>query len=102
VTAVLAHELDYSFPSGHATGATALALTVILLVVALESRHRHLWIALAGGYGIAICLSRLLLGVHYVTDILGAVALATGGVLAIGWACARTSAPSATTRSVAR
>jgi undecaprenyl-diphosphatase len=88
-TAVFAHELDFSYPSGHATGATALALTIILLALALRARHRHALIALATGYAVAICLSRLVLGVHFLTDIVGAVALAGAGVLVIGWLCTR-------------
>lgn len=86
-TAVAAHELDFSFPSGHASAAAALALTVILLAVALRARRRRPLIALAVGYAVAICLSRLLLGVHFLTDIVGAVALAAAVVLAVGWVC---------------
>lgn len=82
-TAVLAHELDYSYPSGHVTGATALALSAILLVLAMRSRRRGLTIAVAAGYPVAIAVSRLALGVHYLSDVVGAAALASACVLVV-------------------
>lgn len=91
-TAALAHEVDFSYPSGHSTGATALALTVVLLAFALRTRHRHAIAAVAGTYAVVMCLSRLVLGVHFLTDILGAIAVGTAGVLLVGWACSLVTA----------
>jgi undecaprenyl-diphosphatase len=84
-TALLAGEADYSFPSGHATGATALALATVLLIalVAPVRGRRAATVALAA-YAAIICASRLALGVHYLTDIVSAVLFATAGVLAMG------------------
>ena len=69
---------DYSFPSGHAT--YSLALTLALVLLTWESPKRP-WIV---GFGVAfvglIGLSRLYLGVHYPSDIVG------GWLLATAWA----------------
>ncbi|MEA3055023.1 MAG: hypothetical protein QOD30_455 [Actinomycetota bacterium] len=86
-TAVLLHEVDFSYPSGHATGATALALTFVLLVTALRVRPQRLLVAGATAYVVAVCISRLFLGVHYPSDVVGGVALGGAGVLLAGWAC---------------
>jgi len=93
-TAVLAHEIDFSYPSGHVTGATALVLATMLLVWAGGPRRRRsITMAMLGGYAVAVALSRLVLGVHYLTDVLGAAALAAGGVLVVGWTCSMGAAP---------
>lgn len=70
-----------SFPSGHATGSAAFALTVFYVVRRLYPR----WQVLAGLLGLLFCLgvsaSRLYLQVHYPSDILAGLALGTGWVL---------------------
>jgi membrane-associated phospholipid phosphatase len=68
---------DYSFPSGHAL--FSLTFVLMLVVLTWESRWRW-WVVLAGGlFVIAIAWTRLYLGVHYPSDILG------GWSLAIAW-----------------
>ena len=57
---------NLSFPSGHATNAMAILLLAALL---LPSRHRTLWIILALAGGVAVGLSRNLLGVHWPSDV---------------------------------
>jgi undecaprenyl-diphosphatase len=70
--------LDHSFPSGHAAGSFAFAV----FVSRLERRAAWLLFPLAS----LIALSRVALGVHYPTDVLGGAALGA----AIGWIGART------------
>ena len=62
-------ESNFSFPSGHSSASAALALCVIVLLWNTKWRRA----ALIGGgvYIVLIGLSRLYLGVHYPTDILG-------------------------------
>jgi membrane-associated phospholipid phosphatase len=68
---------DYSFPSGHAL--FSLTFVLMLVVLTWESRWRW-WVVLTGGlFVIAIAWTRLYLGVHYPSDILG------GWSLAIAW-----------------
>lgn len=73
----LAPESDYSFPSGHAMGAMAVA--VALATLAWGTRWR--WpIAIVGGLFVGLVgLSRLYLGVHYPSDVL------TGWLAALAW-----------------
>ena len=72
-----------SFPSGHATGSAAFALTLFFVVRRLAPR----WQVLAGTLGLLFCLavsaSRLYLQVHYPSDILAGIALGSGWVLGI-------------------
>ncbi len=72
-----------SFPSGHATGSAAFALTLFFVVRRLAPR----WQILAGSLGALFCLavsaSRLYLQVHYPSDILAGIALGSGWVLGV-------------------
>ncbi len=57
---------NLSFPSGHATNATAILLLCALL---LPGRNRGLWLTVALIGAAAVGLSRLLLGVHWPSDV---------------------------------
>lgn len=69
-----------SFPSGHTAFAAALVWGVVL-VLAHSGRQR----AISGIAGVAfvaaVAFSRLYLGVHYPSDVLGSMLIATAGVL---------------------
>lgn len=64
----IAPESTFSFPSGHAMGAMALALTLVLLT--WPTRWRHLVVLLAIAFVALVGISRVYLGVHFPSDIL--------------------------------
>lgn len=72
--ALLPLQRDWSFPSGHTTSSISAGLLLLL--------HLPFWIGILC-MGIALCIiwSRMYLGVHYPTDILGGILI--GSVCAI-------------------
>jgi undecaprenyl-diphosphatase len=72
----LVHEGKQSFPSGHALGA---AVTFPLLGL-FAARKGAVWIGI--GVALLIGLSRVFLGVHWLSDVLG------GWLLGAAWVCA--------------
>jgi membrane-associated phospholipid phosphatase len=73
----------YALPSGHASKSTALALPFIILVAARDRWQMGVKILL-GILALGVCYSRVVLGAHYVSDVLAGM----------GWAL--TSFPVAT------
>ena len=76
-------EDGYSFPSGHATAVTALvvSLVMVLTMTRFGRRIRHLlWVA-AVAFIVFICVTRLYLGVHWVTDVIGGFGVGLGSTL---------------------
>jgi undecaprenyl-diphosphatase len=63
---VFFHEAGYGFPSGHALGAVLFAATILVLL------NQKNWFAyvLATVVVLAVGISRIFLGVHWLTDIL--------------------------------
>jgi membrane-associated phospholipid phosphatase len=80
----VAHASGMSFPSGHAQSAT-VAVSVLLLVFlpALRGAWRPVAIALAITFVIAIGFARVVLGVHFVSDVLAGYALGAAWVAAM-------------------
>jgi undecaprenyl-diphosphatase len=75
-----------SFPSGHALSSTVVFGAVLLTFLPVLSRRvRHTAVALTALLVLAIGLSRLMLGVHFVSDVLG------GYVLGVAWLFAATA-----------
>ncbi|MCU0727169.1 MAG: phosphatase PAP2 family protein [Planctomycetes bacterium] len=70
-----------SFPSGHAMLSTTVYLTlaVFLSGTVREPRLRILFVALAAGLALLVGCSRVFLGVHYPTDVIG------GFLAGLGW-----------------
>ena len=75
IHAFLAHANDPGFPSDHATAAFAIA-TVLVLWLGL----RWLPVVIAAA---ALCVSRVLVGVHYPADVLAGALLGTAAAFAV-------------------
>ncbi len=80
---VVKHETAMSFPSGHATLAVAFyGLWAYLLSRSHELRPRGRTVAsgLLIALVLAVCWSRLALGAHYPSDVVGGILLGVSGV----------------------
>jgi membrane-associated phospholipid phosphatase len=72
---------SHSFPSGHATSSMAFAAGAVF--VACRSKFRPGALAAGAVFVGCVGLSRIVLGVHYPSDVLGGWALALASVLAL-------------------
>lgn len=74
----------FSFPSGHATAATVLAVLLVWLAAGRPRWQVGAAVTGATAWVLLVCLSRMVLRVHYFTDVVGGVGLGlavAGGVL---------------------
>jgi undecaprenyl-diphosphatase len=70
----------FSFPSGHSAASAALYAAIALVAGRHRSRRTKAILAgVAGGIAVAVATSRVLLGAHWLTDVIAG--------LALGWAC---------------
>jgi membrane-associated phospholipid phosphatase len=69
----------YSFPSGHTLAATLLYAALLLIFIPQLRRKRWRLVATCGASGliIAVALSRVALGAHYMSDVMAAMAFGT-------------------------
>ncbi len=72
----------YAFPSGHALGAAAVYGAVALAAEWSRPRRRY---AVAGVLIALVALSRLVLGVHYVGDVVAGAAIGIGIAVGVLW-----------------
>jgi undecaprenyl-diphosphatase len=74
----VSHARGASFPSGHATGSAAFYLALAVVLLSLLAWPRRGWLlVLAVVVPVVVAATRVVLGVHYVSDV-------TAGLL-IGW-----------------
>lgn len=86
----VAHAHGLSFPSGHAQAATVASGVLILVFLPVVARRARVWLYVAGALVIAlISFSRIALGVHFLSDVVG------GAVIGSAWVLAMTAAFSA-------
>jgi undecaprenyl-diphosphatase len=71
---------DFSFPSGHAMLSMSLVMAIAILIP--QKHWRLIWLVTGGVWFMAIAWTRLYLGVHYPSDILGGFLLAIFSAIA--------------------
>ena len=71
---------DFSFPSGHAMLSMSLVMAIAILIP--QKHWRLIWLVTGGVWFMAIAWTRLYLGVHYPSDILGGCLLAIFSAIA--------------------
>lgn len=80
----VSHAPGFAFPSGHTMG-SAIGVSVLLLVFlpVLAPRWRRPAVAAGALFALAVGLSRIVLGVHWVSDVVGGWLLSLAWVLAM-------------------
>lgn len=64
---LIERSVDWSFPSDHATASFSIVFAFMM-----QGLPRRAWVLLAGAF--VVSWSRIYVGTHYVTDVLGGVA----------------------------
>ncbi len=76
---VWSESAGYAIPSGHATKSIALILPFILIVSNSKALHKGIKILIAL-IAAGVCLSRVILGAHYLSDVLAGIGMALIGL----------------------
>jgi membrane-associated phospholipid phosphatase len=84
---VVKHELAFSYPSSHAAIVTAFYWLWALLLARSGFRYKSVASTVVALLGLAIIWSRLALGAHYLTDLVGGILLGVAivGAIAVVW-----------------
>lgn len=88
-TALLTGKSGFGFPSGHTSGFTALATAIIAVVFVLTSGRRRALVTavVCAVLAMAVGVSRVVVGAHWATDVIGGFILGTAtGVAAVSLA----------------
>lgn len=76
---IISSSVAPAIPSGHATKSIALILPFLLLVNNAKGIHKGIKV-LISLIGIGVCFSRVSLGAHYLSDVLGGIGMALIGL----------------------
>ncbi|WP_348944297.1 phosphatase PAP2 family protein [Chitinibacter sp. FCG-7] len=79
----LVYASGYSLPSGHAMAALTLSCALALIMSRHWPQRRWLWWVLAASWTMAAGAARLVLGVHYFTDVIAGYLLASSLLCAL-------------------
>ncbi|WP_206425782.1 phosphatase PAP2 family protein [Corynebacterium choanae] len=80
----LTSETNFSFPSGHATAAAALMTAIVVYVWLTYRLWQTLWIGLLGlAVTVFVAVSRMYLGVHWITDVIAGSLIGCGVVCCV-------------------
>ena len=92
--AIVALPPSYGFPSGHSVASSVLFLTLALVAAAQGTNPGVRRLLVSAGIGIAVLVawSRVYLGVHYLTDVVGGLMLGAAGALAAARLATRSEA----------
>lgn len=83
----VAHAPGYSFPSGHAmTATTSFAIFLLALLPLVPRRRRWVCWTVAGVSVVGVGFTRIALGVHWCSDVIGGWLLGLAVVAATAWA----------------
>jgi undecaprenyl-diphosphatase len=76
---------SFGYPSGHVAAATSLYLTLALLAAQTQSQRgvRRMLIAAGLTLPVIVAWTRVYLGVHYFSDVVGGMLLGSAGALAV-------------------